>query len=281
MQLPETVETRKWDETVAAEQAQTERVRERAPVGDFWQGLAGRFRPRAAGETEDPAVTLLAGYLGPGSTLLDVGAGGGRLAVPLADYCARVVAVEPSQAMREQLEEAIGERAAHNVEIVPITWEQAKVGPVDLVMSAHVLYTVTPIAPFMGKMIEKATQRVAVVLNDAQPQVTYYPLWPRVHGEERIPLPGHSSFVQLLDAWGIEPEILQLPEAGPNLFPDRQTALDQAMRRMFLAPGSAKARRLEQALDEALEPAGEGRLQFKWATANVTSVVTWAPGSRG
>ncbi len=88
---------------IQAEHAQSEGMRGEAPSPqDHWRPYAARFRadPR---RTDDPLVNRLAGELSPQQTLIDVGAGGGRLALPLALRCRKVVAVEPSQSMVEVL----------------------------------------------------------------------------------------------------------------------------------------------------------------------------------
>lgn len=48
----------------------------------------------------------------PGATLLDIGAGNGRYAVPLAERGYRIIAVEPCDAAREQLAQAAAARQA-------------------------------------------------------------------------------------------------------------------------------------------------------------------------
>ena len=95
-----------WAARVAAEHEQADRVRSDDPGRDFWRGLAHRF---VAGSREeayrDETLVALLPIVKGDDTILDVGAGAGRLAVPLAEHCKRVIAVEPSEAMRERLVE--------------------------------------------------------------------------------------------------------------------------------------------------------------------------------
>lgn len=95
-----------WRAMVEAEHAQSERVRgiqEQGP-SDFWQPFAEQFRadPR---RVDDPLVERLSREVAPQDTVLDVGAGAGRLALPLAMRCREVMAVEPSAAMASGLRE--------------------------------------------------------------------------------------------------------------------------------------------------------------------------------
>jgi len=93
-----------WQKTVEDEHAQSDRIREESASDDFWRPAAHRFVPPKKGEASlDDTVERLTELITPEQTVLDVGAGGGRLVIPLAEYCAHATAVEPSEAMREQL----------------------------------------------------------------------------------------------------------------------------------------------------------------------------------
>ena len=223
-------------------------------------------------------VTAVAGHLSGDSTLIDVGAGGGRLAVPLSAYCDSLMAVEPSEAMNVVLTSSIEERHIENMEVVAATWEEAAVDRCDVVFSSHVLYFAAPIRPFVAKMIEKASERVIVVLAERQPQAPFYPLWPLVHGEERVPLPAVPELVALLDSWGIDHEVREVTTVETANFATRVAALEGSMSRLRLVPGSRKAKRLEQVLSEVLVEAEGGGLEFEWARPNPVSLVTWITG---
>jgi 2-polyprenyl-3-methyl-5-hydroxy-6-metoxy-1,4-benzoquinol methylase len=88
---------------VEAEEAQTNELRsdDRA---DYWQGLSSLFKqdPR---RTDDPDVAVLSKFVDADSTVIDVGAGAGRVALPLAMKARKVVAVDPSAAMCKDLRE--------------------------------------------------------------------------------------------------------------------------------------------------------------------------------
>lgn len=273
--LTETEQSRAWDRTVLAEHEQSDKVREQQGNEDFWRPLVQRFTPRSPEDEEDPAVAAVAPFLSAETTLIDVGAGGGRLAIPLAAKCREITAVEPSDAMVEQLRSLIDERKLSNVRLVQATWDEAEVASANIVLCSHVMYTVTPVAPFVEKMIEKATARVIALLNERQPVANYFPLWPYVHGEERIQLPAAAEFVALLRAWGIEPEVQPLPPITFNRFPDKDAAFRASAHRLFVDPHSEKGEVLRRTLDEVLEPSEDGGLRFRWSTSNVPYVVTW------
>ncbi|HZA22763.1 MAG TPA: methyltransferase domain-containing protein [Dehalococcoidia bacterium] len=88
----------RWKTMIQAEHAQSEKMRIPAPTGDHWQDYAQMFRtdPHRSG---DPLLDRLLAEVSLDDTLIDVGAGGGRMALPLALHCRHVVAVEPSPSM--------------------------------------------------------------------------------------------------------------------------------------------------------------------------------------
>ena len=112
------------DRMVRAEMMQAERVRSTAGVpADFWETLARQFRA-PADPAADPTPDALAALIGPDDRAIDVGAGGGRIAIPLSRRCREVVAVEPSPAMRAVLAEEISRHGVGNIRIVVARWEE-------------------------------------------------------------------------------------------------------------------------------------------------------------
>src|ERR1700716_3211762 len=86
-----------WAARVRANREQVEQFREATPA-DFYAPVAGMFRadPR---RSEDPTLEALRTLVRADDVVLGIGAGGGRLAVPLALVSQRVVAIEPSEGM--------------------------------------------------------------------------------------------------------------------------------------------------------------------------------------
>jgi hypothetical protein len=120
------------DRMVRDEMLQAERVRTTAEVpADFWQMLAKNFRV-PADPAVDPTSERLARLIGPGDRVIDVGAGGGRITVPLARRCRELVAVEPSPSMRAVLEAEMARHGVTNIRIVPTRWEETELAPPDV-----------------------------------------------------------------------------------------------------------------------------------------------------
>ena len=72
-----------WAQRVRANRDQAERVREAPERPDFYAPVASAFRadPR---RTDEPALDILRGLVHREDTWLDIGAGGGRYALPVA-----------------------------------------------------------------------------------------------------------------------------------------------------------------------------------------------------
>ena len=276
MNEPTTEAGRRWAEMVRLEHEQADRVRSTAPDGDFWKGLAHRFSAATREDArKDETVAALLPRLRASDTVLDVGAGAGRIALPLAERCRFVTAVEPSLAMRERLEAQVGEWGLRNVRLVESTWEEADVEPADVVVCAHVLYTVMDIEPFIRKLTSHARREVAVVLFEEPAMHAFFPLWKAVHGEDRLKLPCLPELRAVLDEMGIGFQVHALPQWPPRPVEGVEQAMPESMARLFIAPGTPQAERLRHALGEALTPV-EGGYTLRWAKPHRPHLITWA-----
>jgi 16S rRNA G527 N7-methylase RsmG len=81
--------------------------------------------------TDDVEFERLTQGVNPTTTLLDVGAGAGRFALPLALRCKHVTAVEPPPSMGETLRHLAAEAGIANVTLVASPWDEAEVEPTD------------------------------------------------------------------------------------------------------------------------------------------------------
>ena len=265
----------RWREMILQEHAQSDSMKPEPREADFWTPYARNFRtdPRREG---DELLDFLLTQVTPADTLIDVGAGGGRLALPLALHCRRVVAVEPSPSMCAVLRETAAEHNIDNVSLVESDWLNATAEQAEIALCSHVVYTVQDIGPFVRKLEDSAARRVLVVLYQAPPQSQTYPLWGRVHGTPRLPLPSLPQFQEVLAEMDISPAISPLPGEPPRGFGSLEDALEQLTRRLYVAAGSPQAGRLEAVLAEVLEER-DGVYQFKDAQPLIPTVVAWEP----
>jgi len=145
---------RHWRDLVEHRRITIEALAKQGPQTGFWDGRAQRYanRLQAADPKTDALTRGLVDLVKPNDTVLDVGSGPGRYALPLANIGRQVTAVEPSAAMREQLELVLSKREAPNITVVPTTWEDARIEPHDVVVCANVLYPIAHAVPFIRKL---------------------------------------------------------------------------------------------------------------------------------
>lgn len=269
----------RWREMIKTEHAQSDHRRDLS-ISDQWSPFASRFRPfRESSAEEDPQFQAIARHVQSDHTVLDVGAGGGRLAIPLAQRSAHVTAVEPSESMANVLTEA-ADRAgvSEKVTLVPSTWEEATVEPADIVLCSHVLYTVSDIDTFVKKLEEHARQRVMVLLFANPPIAHARPFWEYVHQEERLQLPALSHFVQVLWEMGTFPDVEMLTPRTGGRFRTREDARNNFLARLYIRPGSPEEQRLDQAMNDLLEedPETDG-VRIRNAQPQRPGLITWTP----
>ena len=259
-----------WAERVRAGREQIDRLREADETSDFYGPMARRFAqdPR---RTDDPALEVLRRLAHRGETWIDIGAGGGRYALPLALAVARVVAVEPSPSMLEVLRAGMCEHEIGNVEIIGDTWPTEPLPRADVALMAHVGYDIEDFAAFPDAA-EQATGRCVAIMRASASERASFRLWPEVHGETRLAYPMLPELLTLLVARGAVPEVT-LVERGMWGFDSREQMIATTRRLLGLRAGSAKDQRLVQLVDERATER-DGQWEVDWSSMR-DGVVTW------
>ncbi|WP_225734753.1 MULTISPECIES: class I SAM-dependent methyltransferase [Tepidiforma] len=181
------------------------------PGQDYWAARAAAFRP---GRMPVPELGALLALAEPGDTWLDIGAGGGRFAVPLAEHVARVIAIEPSPSMREQLAGAAQEAGRTNIEIVDMAWPPdpgAAAPEGDVALAANVLYAIEDVGGFIAAMERHARRTCAVVVFDRAPSTPVPAIWHELWGSEFRELPALRELLAVLLAMGRRVRVEPLP----------------------------------------------------------------------
>ncbi len=267
-----------WARRVRENREQVDRVRE-VGDGDFYASGTSLFiaDPRRS-DADDATLAALRSMARPGERWLDVGAGAGRYALPLALAVApgEVTAVEVSAGMLSALREGMRTHGIDNVGVVEGRWPAvaAETGAAfDAALIAHVGYDIESIGPFLDALEGAATTCVAVMM-DRTPASIAEPFWPPVHGEPRIPLPAMPEFVALLRARGRSPEV-RLVERTERAYVDRDQALGLLRRQTWVRPDSDKDRQLQALLDERVIERPDGRIALRDAPELQVGLVTW------
>ena len=266
--------TQHWTEMIRAEHVQSEIMRKDDPPLDSWSNFAQQFRADPD-RLDDDLVNYLRQSIEPGSVVLDVGAGGGRLALQLALDADRVIAVEPSPSMCRVLREAAEEFQVNNVGIIESGWMDADVPKADVVICVHVLYVIQDIDLFIRKLEEHAN-RVIVVIYQAPPQSQIYPLWEMVHGVQRLPLPSLPELLEVLNQLEIKPEVQVIHTGGSRGFDSFAAAKEQISRRLYVDEGTPEMERLGTILAQVLEET-DGVFTISDSIPLEPHVVSWRP----
>lgn len=264
---------RAWRDRVRANREQAERLREGDPPRDFYAAVASDFRANPR-RTDEPALDLLRSLVKPGETWLDIGAGGGRYALPLALVAGEVIAVEPSEGMRSVLREGMAGHGISNVDIIPARWPMQAAPTADVALMAHIGYDIEEIGPFLDAMESSARRLCVAILVTPSPPHPAEPFWPPIHGEARVPLPALTEFLVLLLARGRLFD-LRLYEREPLAHAERDAPLRWLYQQLFVAPDTVKGRRLASLARDAITGRG-GRWALSWDPVPL-GIVVWRP----
>ncbi|MDP8905261.1 MAG: class I SAM-dependent methyltransferase [Chloroflexota bacterium] len=263
-----------WAARVRADREQVERCREVEDPTDFYAPVVHRFRldPR---RTDDDVLVVLLEHARPDETWLDVGAGGGRYALPIALRVREVIAVEPSPAMVDGLRAAMAEHGIANVRVIAEKWPLGRPPPEsDVSLLAHLGYDVGELGPFLDAL-EAATRRLCIAVMGESAMTTVATLfWQDVHGERRVHLPALPELVVLLYARRRLPQV-RLVDRVPPSFETFEEALAMARRQLWVREGSAKDRRLVELVRERLLER-DGRFTFDDGPSTI-GIASWPP----
>ena len=262
-----------------------ERFREVPDGADFYAPVTGLFRADPT-RTDEPALDALLALVQPGERWLDIGAGAGRYALPIARALApsggEVIALDPSASMLGGLREIAAEHDIDNVRTVEGRWPPADPTPfaADVALIAHVGYDIEAIGPFLDAM-ESARGRLCVaMLMERQPSSIADVCWPPVHGEPRVPLPALPEFLELLRARDRDPSV-QMLERAPRRFESRDELEGFLRRQLWIEPGGAADGRFRAAMDDLIDQDPDGRVGLLDQRPMPIGIVTWAPGGDG
>jgi SAM-dependent methyltransferase len=244
----ETTAAARWADQVRANRDQVDRVREVPDGQDFYSRVTSLFRadPRRTG---DPVLDVLRGLANAGDVWLDIGAGAGRYALPLALTVREVIAVDPSRSMLGVMRDLMAEHDIGNIRIVEGRWPPdeelaARLGPfpiADVALIAHVGYDIEAIEPFVSVM-EASARRL---------------------------------FVELLSERGRQP-LVTAADREPRRFESRDELAGFLRRQLWIADGGEKERRFHETLDQLMVEDGSGVGLADQGPAAL-GVVTWAP----
>ena len=274
-----------WADRVRRNREQVDRLREAPDGADFYASVSSIFRddPDRVG---DAVLDALRRHARPGDTWLDIGAGAGRYALPLARSVRRIFAIDPSASMLAALRDGMTTHAIDNIAVLDGRWPAAVNAesatfasslPADVALIAHVGYDIEAIGPFLEAMERAARRECLAVLMERSPASLAEAFWPPIHGEPRIALPALPAFVDLLRSRGHDPS-LEMVESSRRQWASRTEVEAFVRRQTWVVPGSAKDRRMLTLLDEWLVETPDGGVELTVAEPLRVGLVAWQPG---
>jgi len=211
----------------------------------------------------------------PDSRILDVGAGPGTLAVPLASRCAHVTAVEPATGMIEVMKEFALKEGVENLEVVAKRWESVDPAelsrPYDIVFASYSL-GMPDIRAAVEKMCSLATKRICLYwfAGSSPWEKWMIELWPALHGREYRSGPKVNVLYNVLYDMGIYPNIEMLQMPHTRIFSDLDAAVEDLKQEYRVETGDQE-KILREYLSSVLQEK-EGELVL---SGNSTRVKLW------
>jgi SAM-dependent methyltransferase len=268
-----------WLEQINAHESESAVLRGGEPGHGHGHGGGGarsQVRQDNPDRTDDPVLNALYEVVDASTTVLDVGGGAGRYAIPLASRAKHVTVVEPSGGSVEELESIASERGIANITVIQSDWDTTKVEQADIVLCSLVLHHVSDVEPFIRKMGRKAKHRVMAVEMMEFPGMIESPFYQRVHDSNPTPLPAIADIMRVLWEMDIYPDLEMFPSTPPVLETDKVGALEYLRRRIAVVEGTPEDDRLQSAMTELLQET-PGGLVVKGVKPQRLGIVSWRP----
>jgi SAM-dependent methyltransferase len=276
-----------WNDVWKDQRTRHHETNRNSADASFWDAKdAARRFYRMAQENNGERIekTLRDLPLTPSSRVLDVGAGPGALAIPIARRVGHVTAVEPSKGMWSVLEENVEEERIGNIDVVRKRWEDVTVAedlspPYDIVFASYSL-DVPDIRDAVRKLEEASSRYVYIYwfAGETSWDAMSRELWPLLHGSSFVPSPKCDILYNVLYSMGIYPNIEVFPFRHVNRFADLAEAVDHFASRSFAETDQQKEK-LRQCLSTYARPDGDTivipghstRVKVWWEKADSTA----------
>jgi precorrin-6B methylase 2 len=168
------------------------------------------FRHRGAGSAsraDSPSTLRALEALPDGGSVVDVGAGGGSMSLPLTGRASLVTAVDAQEDMLATVAEAARARGVRVSTVLGRWPDVADEAPsADVVLCGHVAYNVADLGPFVTALDAHATRRVVMELTDRHPLAWMNGLWLRFHGVRRPDGPTDADAIDVIRDLGFSVE---------------------------------------------------------------------------
>lgn len=266
---------RRWQAMVQVKEDQSRRLRDLGwEPPEFGAAHLESFRAGRGRRDEAALLETLRSLLRGSDVFVDVGAGAGRVCLPLAPSVREVVAIEPSPIMGEALTADARRAGLTNVRLVRARWQELSEVRGDVIFLSHALYRLPEIEALLRWMTAAARRWSGVLLFADSPQSWLAPFWPLVHGEPRRSSPLLPLLCDVLEELGLGPLDVRTIPADPFPLGPPDVALAKLRRRLHVVPDSGADGRLRAAMRDLLEER-DGVLVLRGASSVELGLVRW------
>jgi len=236
---------------------------------------AKKFSEWAIRDKENAEKQIAPITLKPEYTVLDVGAGTGRLAIPIAKHVKSVTAIDQSKGMLECLQENMEKKGITNIVCINKRWEDIEVGLDielhDVVIASHSL-GMFAIQEALAKM-DAASKRYVYILTSAGRWMgDGEGLWEKIYGERQRHRAWHSDYIFFCNLLH-DMKIYANVDIRDAEFEQRYESLDDAVtkwKEMRDIPTEKEAILREHLSKILVEDDGTGTLCFNRKTKSAT-----------
>jgi len=240
------------------------------------ESMVRRYRVHDLGEAARPDTLLdrVVAEAGAEETALEIGAGTGRWTVPLARKVRRVTALEPTPAMAEMLHANLAKAGVTNVDVVAAAWEDAQIGPHDIVAAVHSMYTSPDLAGFVRFMERHARRSCFMEMRLPPARGIIGDLSLRIHGSTHDS-PNAVIAYNALYALGIDVNVLVEQDATYRVDATLEDAMERTRSQLRLGDTTEHDDLVRRTLEERLARTEAG---WRWPDGKRSALLWWEPG---
>ena len=245
--------------------------------GGRWQeDRASRFDAavkRKGIERADPLLDFVVGRLHSSDTVLDIGAGTGRFAIPMARVARSVTAVEPSPSMAAFLRENAAAEGLTNIQLLEDRWDDAEVERHDVVFCSHAMYTSLDLPGFVRKMERSARDACFLVMRAPSHDGVMRELSQHIYGQPHDS-PNFVVGYNVLYDMGIYANVLMENFVRTWTNDSLEDAVERARRHLRLGDSTAHDDMIRETLARRLT-LRDG--QYHWPDGMRSALAWWEP----
>jgi len=229
---------------------------------EYWNKRAENFdRNTRDGRGDELAERLISRFnIDDNTTVLDIGAGTGRLAIPLAKVAKSITAVEPSAGMMNILLRNAEKEDLHNINVIEKKWEEVDedvdMWSHDLVLASHSLGLMN-IEGALRKMNCLAERSCCVITFGGKRIWDFSDLWPLIYGEKFVPGPNYIHLVNILFSMRINANVEVKKVKVERQYSDIDEALSETKLRLDISDDDKDDIIRDHLLDTLVESGGK------------------------